>query len=72
MDVHPDGTAHFLCRGALRARFRESFEEALLLKPEKACLFEFTMDACGVRFLPGHQIRVPPAAISAKISGQSR
>ena len=58
MDVHPDGTAHFLCRGALRARFRESFEEALLLKPEKACLFEFTMDACGVRFLPGHQIRV--------------
>jgi putative CocE/NonD family hydrolase len=58
VDVHPDGAAHFLCRGALRARFRESFEEPRLLEPETPTLFEFTMDACGVRFLPGHRIRV--------------
>jgi hypothetical protein len=58
VDVHPDGTARFLCRGALRARFRESFEEPQPLEPGKPTLFEFTMDACGVRFLPGHRIRV--------------
>ncbi len=33
-DVHPDGSARFLCHGMLRARFRESFEEPQLLDPE--------------------------------------
>jgi uncharacterized protein len=58
VDIHPDGTARFLCRGCLRARFRYSFEEPTLLEPMVPTLFEFTMDACGVRFLPGHRIRV--------------
>ncbi|WP_157248230.1 CocE/NonD family hydrolase [Nonomuraea typhae] len=57
-DVHPDGSARFLCRGALRARFRHSFDEPELLEPGKPTLFEFTMDGTGVRFLPGHRIRV--------------
>ncbi|GAB2604898.1 CocE/NonD family hydrolase [Kribbella endophytica] len=58
VDVHPDGSARFLCRGALRARFRESFEHPTLLEPGRPTAFEFTMDATGVRFLPGHRIRV--------------
>jgi putative CocE/NonD family hydrolase len=58
VDVHPDGTAHFLTKGLIRARFRESFERPQLLTPGKPALFEFTMDACGVRFLAGHRIRV--------------
>ena len=62
VDVYADGAARFLCRGALRARFRESFEEPKLLEPGKPTLFEFTMDACGVRFLPGHRIRVEVAS----------
>ena len=62
VDVHPDGSARFLCRGALRARFRNSFEKPELLEPGKPTLFEFTMDACGVRFLPGHRIRVEVAS----------
>lgn len=57
-DVHPDGSARFLCRGALRARFRNSFTEPELLTPGEPAFFEFTMDATGVRFLPGHRIRV--------------
>ncbi|TDE51476.1 CocE/NonD family hydrolase [Nonomuraea mesophila] len=57
-DVHPDGTARFLCRGALRARFRHSFEHPEPLEPGIPTLFEIGMDACGVRFLPGHRIRV--------------
>jgi len=62
VDVHPDGSARFLCRGALRARFRNSFEKPELLEPGKPTLFELTMDACGVRFLPGHRIRVEIAS----------
>jgi predicted acyl esterase len=58
VDVHPDGSARFLCRGALRARFRESFERPVLLEPGVPALHEFTLDACGVRFLAGHRIRV--------------
>jgi putative CocE/NonD family hydrolase len=58
VDVHPDGSAHLLCKGCLRARFRESFETPTLLEPGEPALFEFTMDACGVRFQPGHRIRI--------------
>lgn len=58
IDVHPDGSARFLCHGALRARFREGFERPVLLAPGAVERYEFGMDACGVRFLPGHRIRV--------------
>jgi uncharacterized protein len=58
VDVHPDGSARLICKGCLRARFRESFESPVLLQPGTPVPFEFTMDACGVRFLPGHRIRV--------------
>lgn len=58
VDVHPDGVARFLCHGMLRARFRESFEMPTLLEPDEVYRFEFSMDACGVQFLPGHRIRV--------------
>lgn len=58
VDVYPDGSARFLCHGALRARFRNSFEEPELLEPGVVYPFEFTMDATGNRFLPGHRIRI--------------
>jgi putative CocE/NonD family hydrolase len=58
VDVSPDGTARFLCHGVLRARFRESLKEPSLLEPGVPTFFEFTMDATGIRFLPGHRIRV--------------
>ncbi len=35
VDVHPDGSARFLCHGMLRARFRESFEAPTLMEPER-------------------------------------
>jgi putative CocE/NonD family hydrolase len=57
-DVHPDGSARFLCHGMLRARFRESFEHPTLLKPDEVYEFSFSADAVGVCFLPGHRIRV--------------
>jgi uncharacterized protein len=58
VDVHPDGAARFLCHGALRARFRESYERPRLLEPGRPTSFDVKLDPCGVRFQPGHRIRV--------------
>jgi putative CocE/NonD family hydrolase len=58
IDVHPDGSARFLCHGALRARFREGFESPVFMQSGEVYRFEFGMDAAGVRFLPGHRIRI--------------
>lgn len=62
VDVHPDGTARFLCHGILRARFRQGFDRAVFLEPGKATRFEIDMTATGVRFLPGHRIRIELAS----------
>ena len=58
VDVHTDESARFLCHGALRARFRDSWEEPELLEPGALYSFEIGLDATGIRFLPGHRIRV--------------
>lgn len=57
-DVHPDGYAQFLTHGVLRARFRDSFEEAKLLEPGKVETFRIDLGATANRFLPGHRIRL--------------
>jgi uncharacterized protein len=62
VDVHPDGAARFLCHGVLRARFRESYERAVFLEPGRIERYEIDMTATGVRFLPGHRIRVEIAS----------
>lgn len=58
VDVFPDGRAILLTDGIIRARFRESFETAILLEPE--VIYEFTIDmgATANVFLPGHRIRL--------------
>lgn len=58
IDVHPDGTARYLCHGVLRARFRNSFSEPELLEPGQPYEFHIPMDAIAVRFDPGHRIRL--------------
>ena len=62
VDVYPDGTARFLCHGALRARFRRGFERSLLLEPGAIERFDIDLTATGVRFLPGHRLRVEIAS----------
>ena len=62
VDVHPDGAAHFLCHGVLRARFRHGYERAVFLDPGCIERYEIDMTAAGVRFLPGHRIRVEVAS----------
>ena len=58
VDVHPDGTARFMCHGALRARFRNGFDKNELLTPNEVTRFDIDMTATGIRFLPGHKIRI--------------
>ncbi len=58
VDVFPDGYAMNLCDGIIRARYRESFEEAKLM--EFGTVYEFTIDCwvTGNVFKAGHRIRV--------------
>ncbi|WP_280739560.1 CocE/NonD family hydrolase [Mesorhizobium opportunistum] len=58
VDLYPDGSARFLTRGVLRARYRDSLASPRLLEPHEPTLFEFSMDATGNRFLPGHRIGI--------------
>ncbi len=62
VDVHPDGAARFLCHGALRARFRDGFDKAVLLAPGQIERFEIDVTATGVGFQAGHRIRVEIAS----------
>ncbi|MDT9600214.1 CocE/NonD family hydrolase [Sphingosinicella rhizophila] len=61
-DVHPDGSVRFMCHGVLRARFRNGYERGALLRPDEITRFEIDMTATGIRFLPGHRIRIEIAS----------
>ena len=62
IDVHPDGTARFMCHGALRARYRQGLEKSVLLNRNEITRFDIDMTATGIRFLPGHKIRIEIAS----------
>ena len=58
VDVHPNGTAINVAQGIIRARYRDSWEEAKLLEPKE--IYKYTIDLWSTsnRFLRGHRIRV--------------
>ena len=62
VDVHPNGTARFMCHGALRARFRNGFDQTVLLTPNEVTRFDIDMTATAIRFLSGHRIRIEIAS----------
>ena len=62
VDVYPNGTARFMCHGVLRARFRNGFDKNQLLTPNEITRFDIDMTAAGIRFLPGHKIRIEIAS----------
>lgn len=57
-DVAPDGTSRILAEGILRARYREGFERAVLVEPERAYDYRIDLVATCNVFLPGHRLRV--------------
>jgi len=58
MDVHPDGKAMYIQDGAIRARYRDGYDEGIPLEPGD--VYEFTIDLWSTSnyFKPGHQIAV--------------
>jgi predicted acyl esterase len=62
LDVYPSGTAINLgppeSGGAIRARFRQGFDEEILLEPDKIEKYRIELYDMGHVFLPGHSIRL--------------
>ena len=58
IDVHPDGKAYNLLDGIIRARYRVSFSNPLLVKPGE--VYEYTIDLWSTSnvFKKGYRIRV--------------
>ena len=64
VDVYPDGRAMNLTEGIIRAAYRESPEEATLLKPFEPTWFTIQLgNTCNV-FKAGHRIRVEVSSSS--------
>ena len=57
-DVWPDGRSMSLCRGGLRARYRNSFEKAELIEPGQSYEFGIDLAATAQVFKAGHRLRV--------------
>ena len=58
VDVRPDGYAHNLQDGIIRARFRTSRSEPSLLEPGRVYEFEIDLWATSHLFKTGHRLRV--------------
>jgi len=58
VDVEPDGYARNLTDGIIRARYRESRSDAVMLKPGEVYEYTIEVGATSNVFKAGHQIRV--------------
>ena len=58
IDVHPDGYAQNLLDGIIRARYRQSTSNPMLMEPGKPYPFRIDLWAISNVFLPGHRIRL--------------
>ena len=64
VDVHPDGFARNLVDGILRMRYRESFEEARMMRPGETYEVEIDMGGTAHTFEAGHRIRLEVSSSS--------
>ncbi|HXN84622.1 MAG TPA: CocE/NonD family hydrolase, partial [Candidatus Binataceae bacterium] len=58
IDVRPDGYAHNLAEGAVRARFRNSLSEPTLITPGKIYQYDIDMWSTSHVFKAGHRVRL--------------
>ena len=58
MDVWPNGFTQELCHGIVRARYRESFENPMLIEPGEVYEYSIRLNPTSNLFKPGHRIRV--------------
>ncbi len=57
-DVAPDGLSRILAEGIIRARYREGYERAVALEPDRVYRYTIDLVATSNLFLAGHRIRV--------------
>jgi putative CocE/NonD family hydrolase len=57
-DVYPDGRSMLICDGIIRARYRNSFEDPVLMQPGKVYKFEIDLWSTSMIFNKGHRIRL--------------
>lgn len=62
VDVYPDGRVMGIQDGILRCRFRESFEEKLLMEPGKVYEIRIELPPTGTVFLKDHRIGLEVAS----------
>ena len=58
VDVHPDGRAELLSDGILRARYRESPTQPVLMEPGRVYELHIDLGATSNVFLAGHRMRL--------------
>ena len=58
VDVHPDGLAANVCDGILKARYRDSLEEATPIEPDRAYRYRIDVGPTSMLFKKGHTIRL--------------
>jgi putative CocE/NonD family hydrolase len=58
LDLHPDGYAHQVQTGIVRASFRDGLEERKLLEPGRIYEYEIDLWATSYLFQKGHRLRV--------------
>jgi len=58
VDVAPDGTAYILGDTIIRARYRNGYEQPVLLEPGQIVSVQPTPITISNTFQPGHRIRV--------------
>jgi uncharacterized protein len=62
VDVRPDGYAHNLAEGVMRARFRESLSAPSPITPEKTYEYDIDMWSTSHVFAKGHRVRIEVAS----------
>ena len=58
IDVHPDGLAVNLTYGIMRARYRDGYDNPILIEPGKPYEYTIRLNPIGILFRRGHRIRL--------------
>ena len=58
VDVYPDGSAINIIEGIIRARFRDSTEQAVLIEPGQVYEYKILAGSTANTFKAGHRLRV--------------
>ena len=58
VDLHPDGYAHQVQTGIIRASYRDGMDERKLLEPGRVYEYEIDLWATSYLFRKGHHLRV--------------